>query len=80
MCPQAVVVASVVTDRMCINLRRPVVDLSAYNLLSCCENCCGCRGGTILNAWEYVKEEGILTGGSFDSREVRCTLYHIMFC
>lgn len=73
-CLKAVVIASVITDRLCIQ-QGIHNDLSAHNLLSCCDNCCGCRGGNVLNAWKYVKEEGLVTGGSYGSKKVRI-LFH----
>lgn len=44
--------------------------MSAFNLLSCCENCCGCKGGQILKGWEYAMKHGLLTGGGFNSKLV----------
>lgn len=73
------VVASVITDRLCIDQHRDVESFSAYNLLSCCDNCCGCRGGIILNAWEYVREEGIPTGGSYGSNLVSTFIINLHF-
>ncbi|CAH8431089.1 unnamed protein product [Heterobilharzia americana] len=54
------------SDRICIHSSSyKSVELSAVNLLSCCTRCgFGCRGGIPGFAWDYWKDEGIVTGGS----------------
>ncbi|XP_050526858.1 cathepsin B-like cysteine proteinase 2 [Daktulosphaira vitifoliae] len=75
----AVTVASVITDRLCIQNGKPATDLSAYHLLSCCDNCCGCKGGHILNAWKYAMNDGLVTGGPYKSTKT-CQPYLIAPC
>ncbi|TNN21125.1 Cathepsin B-like cysteine proteinase [Schistosoma japonicum] len=54
------------SDRICIHSKgRISIELSAVNLLSCCSRCgFGCNGGIPGMAWDYWKDEGIVTGGS----------------
>ncbi|CAH8824193.1 unnamed protein product [Trichobilharzia szidati] len=57
------------SDRICIHSHNHIsVELSAVNLLSCCTRCgLGCQGGIPGMAWDYWKDEGIVTGGSNES-------------
>nr|CAH8822205.1 unnamed protein product [Trichobilharzia regenti] len=57
------------SDRICIHSHSHIsVELSAVNLLSCCTRCgLGCQGGIPGMAWDYWKDEGIVTGGSNES-------------
>ncbi|CAH8429281.1 unnamed protein product [Schistosoma intercalatum] len=54
------------SDRTCIQSRgRQSVELSAVDLVSCCEGCgFGCDGGFLGPAWDYWVKEGIVTGSS----------------
>ncbi|KAK4473355.1 hypothetical protein MN116_004514 [Schistosoma mekongi] len=54
------------TDRICIQSgAKQSVDLSAVDLISCCEDCgLGCQGGYPGRAWDYWVTDGIVTGGS----------------
>lgn len=45
--------------------------LSAQQLISCCENCCSSNGGNVIRGWEYVKNNGLVTGGPYNSNIVR---------
>ena len=63
------------SDRICVQSKGQVkAILSPQNLLTCCVECAtspsgggGCHGGRPENAWEYWIQEGIVTGGSFES-------------
>lgn len=46
--------------------------LSAEELTFCCKNCgSGCQGGYPIEAWTYFRRYGVVTGGDYDSNEVR---------
>lgn len=61
------------SDRICIHSNATkIVNFSAANLLSCCQSCgFGCDGGFPPKAWEYWIETGIVSGGPYDSHQVR---------
>ncbi|CAH8429850.1 unnamed protein product [Schistosoma guineensis] len=63
---QAFGAVEAMSDRTCIQSRgRQSVELSAVDLVSCCEGCgFGCDGGFLGPAWDYWVEEGIVTGSS----------------
>ena len=73
--------AEAMSDRICIasgqfDQRR----ISALNLLSCCSNCgFGCDGGYQSKAWEYWKDTGITTGGSYGDKTT-CQPYFLPPC
>ncbi|KAF8564579.1 hypothetical protein P879_07808 [Paragonimus westermani] len=56
------------SDRLCIHsFGRVNVELSARDLLSCCNECGdGCQGGWPGMAFDYWKNVGIVTGGSME--------------
>ncbi|KAA0200776.1 Cathepsin B [Fasciolopsis buskii] len=58
--------AEAISDRICIHSDGAVdVQISALDLLACCESCGdGCYGGWPGLAWDYWKNNGIVTGGS----------------
>lgn len=62
------------TDRLCIkNNGTTNFTISAQNLISCCSNCApsgGCEGGYQSEAWLYFQNNGIVTGGGYNSQEV----------
>ncbi|XP_075215934.1 cathepsin B-like cysteine proteinase 4 [Lycorma delicatula] len=76
----AVAAASTMTDRLCIkNNGTTNYTISAQNLVSCCSNCSpsgGCNGGFHDRAWLYFQNNGIVTGGDYNSEE-GCQPYHI---
>ena len=60
------------SDRVCIHSNQTTYfHFSAKNLLACCTTCGnGCHGGSHKLAWKYWVENGIVSGGSYDSNEV----------
>nr|AAW25892.1 unknown [Schistosoma japonicum] len=62
----AVSAVGAMSDRICIQSGgKQSVELSAIDLISCCENCgSGCDGGFPGPAWDYWVSHGIVTGGS----------------
>ncbi|XP_050528076.1 cathepsin B-like cysteine proteinase 6 [Daktulosphaira vitifoliae] len=66
----AVTIASVISDQICINSNgRTLKMLSAQQLLSCCKECCGCNGGIIMKAWEWVLKNGLVTGSIYGDKK-----------
>merc|ERR1712188_219463 len=69
------------TDRICIASKgasKP--HISAEDLLSCCHMCgMGCNGGYPEAAWSYYKNEGIVTGGQYGTKE-GCQPYALPHC
>ena len=61
------------SDRLCIQSGGDIkAILSTQNVLTCCVKCGekhkNCQGGDPTEAYEYWKKEGIVTGGSYQSR------------
>ncbi|CAA9996292.1 unnamed protein product [Nesidiocoris tenuis] len=77
----AVAGASAFSDRLCIASNGTfTTPLSVEELLSCCDECGdGCNGGDPASAWEYFVENGLSTGGDYDSK-VGCLPYTIQPC
>nr|BAN20372.1 cathepsin B [Riptortus pedestris] len=77
----AVAAASAFSDRLCIASKGKFKSaLSANELLSCCTDCgYGCDGGFPVEAWEYFKEVGIVTGGGYNS-SIGCQPYPFPRC
>lgn len=69
------------SDRICIQSKgKQQVELSAEDLLSCCDSCgMGCDGGFPGSAWEYWVSDGIVTGGLYKSKK-GCQPYRIPSC
>ncbi|CAL8313133.1 unnamed protein product [Lota lota] len=69
------------SDRLCIQTEGNVsVEISAEDLLSCCNECSiGCLGGYPTAAWQYWIKTGLVTGGLYDSK-VGCLPYTIAPC
>nr|AGL33709.1 cathepsin B [Sinonovacula constricta] len=70
------------TDRMCIQSQGKMnVHFSAEDLVSCCGFSCGngCDGGFLEGAWNYLKRDGIVTGGPYNSKQ-GCQPYQIKAC
>ncbi|KAH6939150.1 hypothetical protein HPB50_016122 [Hyalomma asiaticum] len=69
------------SDRICIHTNgRVQVNISAEDLLTCCDSCgFGCDGGFPAAAWQYYKEEGIVTGGLYGTDD-GCQPYHFPPC
>lgn len=70
-----------ISDRICIHSGgRISVEISAEDLLTCCDDCgMGCSGGFGSSAWEYWERSGLVTGGLYGSR-VGCRPYSIAPC
>uniref|UniRef100_A0A5K3FTA7 Cathepsin B-like cysteine proteinase n=1 Tax=Mesocestoides corti TaxID=53468 RepID=A0A5K3FTA7_MESCO len=78
--------AEAMSDRLCIHNPEAVkgtadiVRLSADDLLSCCSICgMGCNGGFPLEAWEFWKRKGLVSGGLYGTKGV-CRAYEIPPC
>ncbi|KAL7872282.1 hypothetical protein SRHO_G00072650 [Serrasalmus rhombeus] len=70
-----------ISDRICIYSGGKVsVEISAEDLLSCCDECgMGCFGGFPDAAWEFWTKTGLVTGGLHGSN-VGCRPYTIPPC
>ncbi|KAJ3606993.1 hypothetical protein NHX12_026508 [Muraenolepis orangiensis] len=73
--------AEAISDRMCIQTKGKVsVEISAEDLLTCCDGCgMGCMGGYPSAAWSFWTEKGLVTGGLYGSK-VGCRPYSIAPC
>ncbi|KAM6991923.1 cathepsin Bb [Tautogolabrus adspersus] len=73
--------AEAISDRICIHSSAEIsVEISAEDLLSCCDSCgMGCFGGYPSAAWEYWAKNGLVTGGLYGSK-VGCRPYTIPSC
>lgn len=69
------------SDRTCIASQGRITgDISAEDLLSCCQGCgMGCNGGFPGAAWEYWVSKGLVTGGLYGSHQ-GCQPYAIPPC
>nr|QOV03095.1 cathepsin B1 [Mahanarva fimbriolata] len=75
----AVSVSEVLTDRICIHKNKQF-NISAEDLLSCCEDCGrGCNGGYPQAAFQYFVDEGIASGGYYGSNK-GCKPYSVAPC
>lgn len=70
-----------ISDRFCIHSGgKDNYHVSAENLMTCCSSCGdGCNGGFPGAAWEYFKDNGIVTGGQYNSSQ-GCQPYKIPAC
>ncbi|XP_065222717.1 cathepsin B-like cysteine proteinase 4 [Planococcus citri] len=81
----AVSSASVLSDRFCIASRGKYKQpLSAEDMMRCCSDCKskngnGCEGGDVVEAMFFLKDEGIVTGGEYGSKE-GCMPYSFAPC
>ncbi|XP_075966443.1 cathepsin B [Anarhichas minor] len=73
--------AEAISDRVCIHSNAKVsVEISSEDLLSCCESCgMGCNGGYPSAAWVFWTNEGLVSGGLYDSH-IGCRPYTIPPC
>lgn len=73
--------AEAISDRLCIHSNGKItVEISAEDLLSCCEECgMGCFGGYPSAAWEFWVKSGLVTGGLYGSSD-GCRPYSIPPC
>lgn len=69
------------SDRVCIHSQGKVnFHFSADDLVSCCHTCgFGCNGGFPGAAWSYWTRKGIVSGGSYGSKQ-GCRPYEIEPC
>ncbi|KAH7966901.1 hypothetical protein HPB49_020389 [Dermacentor silvarum] len=69
------------SDRICIHTKGKVqVNISAEDLLTCCDSCgSGCNGGYPAAAWQFYKDEGIVTGGLYGTED-GCQPYYFPPC
>ncbi|XP_075210381.1 cathepsin B-like cysteine proteinase 4 [Lycorma delicatula] len=79
----ALSVANMISDRICIQSDGILeIDISVEQLLSCCTNCSilpGCYGGDPQAALWYFYNEGLVTGGPYDSNK-GCQPYSLPPC
>ncbi|KAI6218889.1 Papain family cysteine protease [Aphelenchoides besseyi] len=68
---------SALSDRFCISSRGKIqVELSAFDLVSCCTECgTSCIGGYPIRAYNYMQEQGVVTGGSNYTEKRGCLSY-----
>lgn len=82
-CGSCWAVASVeaMTDRICIHSGGKLTPhLSTEDVLSCCNNCgYGCAGGSGEKSWKFWQENGIVTGGQYNSKQ-GCQPYKVPAC
>ncbi|KAI9542651.1 hypothetical protein NQZ68_017662 [Dissostichus eleginoides] len=73
--------AEAISDRVCIHSNAKVsVEISSEDLLTCCESCgMGCNGGYPSAAWAFWTNEGLVSGGLYDSH-IGCRPYTIPPC
>jgi len=68
------------SDRICIKNGGTSVEISAEDLLTCCDGCGdGCDGGFPGAAWEYWVESGLVSGGLYGSNQ-GCQPYEVKPC
>merc|ERR1712110_152944 len=75
--------AEALSDRACIQSNGAITaDLSAQDILTCCKGLAqcglGCNGGNIAQAWRYLENTGICTGGLYEG--TGCRPYTIAPC
>ncbi|KAL6732923.1 hypothetical protein Aduo_003628 [Ancylostoma duodenale] len=78
----AVSAAEVMSDRLCVQSKGKIKhQLSDTDILACCGVFCGkgCRGGWPIKAWEWIKENGVCTGGRYSTKGV-CKPYAFYPC
>ncbi|KAK6024387.1 papain family cysteine protease, partial [Ostertagia ostertagi] len=77
----AVSSASAMSDRVCIATQgAKQVLISDQDIVSCCTWCgYGCQGGWSIRAWYYFAEQGVVTGGNYNTKG-SCRPYEIHPC
>lgn len=76
----AVAAASTLSDRFCIQSEGKIsVNLSANYFAACSKENYGCHGGFFETAYKFLEEDGLITGGDFESDE-GCQPYEIRPC
>lgn len=73
--------AEAISDRVCIHSNAKIsVEVSSEDLLSCCHSCgMGCNGGYPTAAWDFWTNEGLVSGGLYQSH-IGCRPYSIPPC
>nr|XP_037268488.1 LOW QUALITY PROTEIN: cathepsin B-like [Rhipicephalus microplus] len=73
--------AEAMSDRICIHTNGKVqVNISAEDLLTCCNSCGGgCNGGFPAAAWHFYEKEGVVTGGLYATDD-GCQPYYFPPC
>lgn len=75
-------VASALSDRFCLHSNGQInINLSSQDPLSCCKWSCGfgCNGGFGWSAWNYAYQQGIVTGGEYNSQQ-GCLPFQLPSC
>ena len=69
------------SDRICVaSGGRQQVQISAEDLMTCCNDCGnGCNGGYPSAAWTYYVENGLVSGGLYNSHK-GCQPYKVAAC
>ncbi|XP_078585034.1 cathepsin B-like isoform X1 [Branchiostoma floridae x Branchiostoma japonicum] len=77
----ALAAVEAMSDRICVASKgMTMAHISAEDLNSCCKSCGnGCHGGFPEAAWEYWKQDGLVTGGPYGSKQ-GCQPYEIAPC
>ncbi|EYB90410.1 hypothetical protein Y032_0220g2503 [Ancylostoma ceylanicum] len=77
----AVSAAGAMSDQLCVQSNGTIkVLISDADLLACCDPCgFGCQGGFALKAYDYMKHEGVCTGGRYKQKDV-CMPYPYFPC
>ncbi|RCN47320.1 papain family cysteine protease [Ancylostoma caninum] len=77
----AVSSASAISDRICIQLNGKIkIQASDTDILACCQDCgYGCNGGWTIRAFEYLRSEGVVSGGRYKEQGV-CKPYAFYPC
>lgn len=57
------------TDRICIASNGTIqTEISYQDLLTCCKSCgYGCDGGFLINSWQYWMNNGLVSGGPYNT-------------
>ncbi|EPB71597.1 papain family cysteine protease [Ancylostoma ceylanicum] len=76
----AVATASAISDRACIQSNGTIqVYASDTDILACCAESQGCKGGFSIDAWNYLAKNGVCTGGPYGTKGV-CKPYALHPC
>ncbi|KAK3691585.1 hypothetical protein RRG08_058348, partial [Elysia crispata] len=61
-------VAATITDRLCIATGQSV-NMSAEDITACDMNQQGCAGGRTDLAWQFYMDQGVVTGGPYNTTQ-----------
>ncbi|KHJ94251.1 papain family cysteine protease [Oesophagostomum dentatum] len=78
----AVSAAEAMSDRLCVQSGgKYKIHLSDTDILACCGDSCGlgCKGGYPIEAWNYVVQRGVVSGGKYREKGV-CKPYAFHPC